>query len=717
MKNQYKKFAPRLADLGYDTTPVVGKRPIIEGWSKRPDAAKDYNKYADNGIGVVLGGAHNLIAIDVDVMNPFAVNDIERLISDHLGDGPKRIGKAPKFLMVFRSDKPMTKIKTAVYDIEACDDDGCVEVLAEGQQFVASGIHPDTGTKYNWPNDNLTDYKIVGLPEVSVDAVMKFIQAANELLSKYGAPKKRLRDGASTASSRNSLNLKDITAPIDEIEAAIMHTPNDDVHYDEWVEMAHALKGALGDKGFDLFCRWSARSTKDDPAQNERLWHSIGNVTRIGAGSIFYYAGEHGFDVANYRNEKKQSVTIGEAKPAPTFNEETGEIVADNPLIITPFRNILAKDMPQRQWLYGNHLVRGYVSATISAGGIGKTTLALTDALSMVLNKKLLHDMPHDQLRVCHYNLEDPLEELERRLLGIMKAYKVTYEDIKDKLFINSGRDRKVIVADKGEHNTLIQMPDADALYKQITRHKIDVISIDPFVKAHYLDENDNKAIDFVLTILGDVADKAGCAIDIIHHIRKPPTGSAHANGDINMARGASAISGAVRAARTLSEMSEKDADALGITPDRRRFYVRIDDAKGNMSAPVSKAVWCERQSVHLNNGPFGSEGDSVGYLDVWTPPDAFDGMTVEKIHNILNIIDKGVDDDQQFLLGAQSKRWVGNAIVDNVLEKSKSDAKQIVKTWFTNGLLKVENYKNGATRKDEDGVFVDWSKQPGNVS
>jgi hypothetical protein len=202
-----------------------------------------------------------------------------------------------------------------------------------------------------------------------------------------------------------------------------------------------------------------------------------------------------------------------------------------------------------------------------------------------------------------------------------------------------------------------------------------------------------------------------------VHHVRKPPAGSAHANGDINMARGASSISGAVRAARTLSEMSEKDAGALGITPDRRRFYVRIDDAKGNMSAPVSNAVWCERQSVHLNNGPFGSEGDSVGYLDVWTPPDAFDGITVDKIHNILNIIDKGFDDDQRFLLGSQSKRWVGDVIIENVLGKSENDAKHIIKTWVDNELLKAEKYKNGKSYKNEDGVIVVWSNQPGNVS
>ena len=34
---RYEKYAAHLNNLGYDTTPVNGKRPIIEGWSKRPD--------------------------------------------------------------------------------------------------------------------------------------------------------------------------------------------------------------------------------------------------------------------------------------------------------------------------------------------------------------------------------------------------------------------------------------------------------------------------------------------------------------------------------------------------------------------------------------------------------------------------------------------------------------------------------------------------------
>ena len=48
---------------------------------------------------------------------------------------------------------------------------GRAGILGEGQQFVASGIHPDTGKKYVWPGDNLTDIAPEKLTEVTPDDI------------------------------------------------------------------------------------------------------------------------------------------------------------------------------------------------------------------------------------------------------------------------------------------------------------------------------------------------------------------------------------------------------------------------------------------------------------------------------------------------------------------------------------------------------------------
>ena len=68
MVNRYQNFGPVLQELGYDVTPVEGKRPIVSRWSERPEEATQWEKYATSGVGVVLGGKHNLVAVDIDVL-------------------------------------------------------------------------------------------------------------------------------------------------------------------------------------------------------------------------------------------------------------------------------------------------------------------------------------------------------------------------------------------------------------------------------------------------------------------------------------------------------------------------------------------------------------------------------------------------------------------------------------------------------------------------
>ncbi|NBQ51846.1 MAG: hypothetical protein EBU35_14650, partial [Marivivens sp.] len=179
---------------------------------------------------------------------------------------------------------------------------------------------------------------------------------------------------------------------------------------------------------------------------------------------------------------------------------------------------------------------------------------------------------------------------------------------------------------------------------------------VDPLVKAHYGEENDNKQIDAVLDVFADIAKRCDAAVDLVHHTRKPPSGFVAVAGDINTARGAGALAGAVRAARTITPMSAKEAEAFDIEPGRQGWYVRVDDAKGNMSAPSEDAVWFERHTVELG------QGDYVGVLACWTPPDPFDGLGVTNARFALNTIEAGLEDGQRYVPTAKAgtQRWAG---------------------------------------------------------
>jgi len=274
-------------------------------------------------------------------------------------------------------------------------------------------------------------------------------------------------------------------------------------------------------------------------------------------------------------------------------------------------------------------------------------------------------------------------------------------------LFLDSGRDCKMIVAEP-EDGVVVPTVAAEQVIEQMQRHDISVLQVDPLVKAHYAEENDNKQIDAVLDVFADIAKRCGAAVDLVHHTRKPPSGFVAVAGDINTARGAGALAGAVRSARTITPMSDREGEAFDIQPERRSWYVRVDDAKGNMSAPARDAVWFERHSVEL------AQGDWVGVLAPWSPPDPFEGLGVENARYALNLIEAGLEDGQRYTATAKAgtARWAGNVLLD--MGVGEGAAKLVLRTWMSNGLLRTDKYRNPIRRREDTGLFVDFDKMPG---
>lgn len=78
------------------------------------------------------------------------------------------------------------------------------------------------------------------------------------------------------------------------LRAALNHLPNDDMNYNEWQRIGYAVKGALGDEGFDAFDAWSQKSTKYDARETRRLF-DCASPRKIGAGTIYYRAEQAGW--------------------------------------------------------------------------------------------------------------------------------------------------------------------------------------------------------------------------------------------------------------------------------------------------------------------------------------------------------------------------------------------------------------------------------------
>lgn len=339
-----------------------------------------------------------------------------------------------------------------------------------------------------------------------------------------------------------------------------------------------------------------------------------------------------------------------------------------------------------REWVYGHHLIRKYVAATIAPGGVGKSTLTIGDAVAMASGKVLLGLKPHGLLRVWLWNGEDPREEMERRVVAACLRHGIKPSEIAGRLFLDSGRDVPIRIGGVGANGPKVAMPVIDALIDAIRQRQIDVLIVDPFVSVHCMPENDNGAMDAAVKAFALVADRTGSAIDLVHHSRKLNG----ADADIDAARGGSAIAGAVRSARVLNVMSAEAAKAFAIAESDRRSFVRIDDAKANL-APSSAAKWFKLASEPLGNGTEDRPEDFVAVAEPWTPPDALGGITLADLLAVQKAVHK-----LALRESPQANNWVGHEVgrvlgLNSHADPDKQKIKNALKAWIASGALVVE--------------------------
>jgi len=138
--------------------------------------------------------------------------------------------------------------------------------------------------------------------------------------------------------------------------------------------------------------------------------------------------------------------------------------VADNDNLIEPtvFEWEDPSKIPVRDWLYGKHLIRRHVSATIASGAVGKTSLKIVEALALVTGKDLLGQEVPKRLNVWLFNLEDDMIELRRRVSAAMIHYGITAADIGDRLHIDG--EKPLLITKTDHRGTTINVPVVDAI-------------------------------------------------------------------------------------------------------------------------------------------------------------------------------------------------------------------------------------------------------------
>jgi hypothetical protein len=358
-------------------------------------------------------------------------------------------------------------------------------------------------------------------------------------------------------------------------------------------------------------------------------------------------------------------------------------------IVATPYVWRDPASIPLRPWAYGRWFLRGTIACVVAPGGVGKSTMLAGTALALASGRPLLGKTVWDgPKRVWLWNLEDDLDELSRSIQAAAKHYAVEPVEVEGRLFVDSGMEGSTLcTAVEDDNGFRLLLPVYEALTVELTRRRIDVLVVDPFVSSHEAEENANTKIDKIAKAWGRVAKAANCVIVLVHHTSKAGAGEVTAMS----ARGAVALINASRSTLVINRMEPEQAERLGVPQEDRRRYISVADDKANR-APAEKADWYRLVSVDLGNGPMDGHapGDSIGVVEPWKVPDPFDNITVGHLAAVQAAISSGEWKEHH-----TAKEWVGIEIartlgLDDGDKAVRARVKMMLKTWIAEGVLKV---------------------------
>lgn len=276
----------------------------------------------------------------------------------------------------------------------------------------------------------------------------------------------------------------------------------------------------------------------------------------------------------------------------------------------SPWGNaIVPASLPPRPWLMDRALMLRAVTLLLATGSAGKSSISLAIAAHLALGKDFAGFKARHGCKTIVYNGEDDLEEQSRRLLAVCMGYGFDFDQVKQNIMLLSPRQLKLdlVAQDRGRpyRNDVL----VDNLIREASNPDVGVLILDPLVKIHRCDESDNVQMDFVMETLTDIAYHANVAVLALHHTTKASSKQEDKVGNADIARGASAIVNASRIAFTMMNATNQDAEDYGMQIEERNMWVRLDDAKMNLSLAGDKAVWFRKEGIKLPNS------DIVGIL------------------------------------------------------------------------------------------------------
>jgi Virulence-associated protein E/Primase C terminal 2 (PriCT-2)/Bifunctional DNA primase/polymerase, N-terminal len=318
---------------GYHPVPIIGahidtrsagKRPGMSDWeticltADEPEI-KSWSRSQSNctNTGILCG---TVSGVDIDVLDPALSDRINARAIERLGPTPLiRVGRAPKTLLCYRLAGPIKKLSTPeLFFTDDADDAKAtkVEILGDGQQVVAFGIHPDTHKEYHWPDKSPLDTHADDIPLVTAEALAAFVVAAEQMIREAGGrTKAEIKAGTKSADAdtkpfeAEGMSAKIVAAhdavrsqnrvayekPSRElIVSALAAVPND-LDYDRWIKMGYALRDGLGVDGLDVWQAFSETYPGNSTEVTTDKWKSFANGRSATIATLFWWARKNGW--------------------------------------------------------------------------------------------------------------------------------------------------------------------------------------------------------------------------------------------------------------------------------------------------------------------------------------------------------------------------------------------------------------------------------------
>lgn len=377
------ELGQRVLGNGYLITPIIPgkKRPYADEWTEESSTPSDLRRWLKAGKGGFGIGIKTKTTpgVDIDSMNPVMVEHMVEWVRENVGWGHIRLGKAPKTLLMFRTDEPFGKDSSSRWtDPDYFFNDPekpiksshRIEILGDGQQFVAYHLHPDTGREYLWPNeDGPADFQAEDLPTITAEQARAICEEFDRYAEELGWERiigKGLVNLRADRINGHKLNghYVDRNDPFisdtaktqisdEELERKLMLIPGNE-DYDLWLQIGMALYHQYDgeERGLELWHQWSESASNYSRESLNDRWES-GTFDIEGkkrqpttARIIIRLAKEHEIEVAKeiVSSFKERLASASDMRELQTITEE----IKHAPEIDHVHRDILAFQVKER---------------------------------------------------------------------------------------------------------------------------------------------------------------------------------------------------------------------------------------------------------------------------------------------------------------------------------------------------------------------------------